>query len=298
MLVVDFKEDFKQQVTNDLKSFGADYDKNLDLDSNFFILLKTKRRIPYPQPRKIYYAKTFLVPKKHENGFAMLVNEILQGNDLRPRLSRKLIGKKIDKHGVDGALDDLGVIHFHLGENPLKGTKEIAFACVTDEAVYFIDVLEHGNDVWFDTRLVQIIHDNWSSLIAHRKLNIENDTNIPTAEERKVLRRKGITVPITVSDGTQYWSAGIGFMFYHHIKRGSYITLLDSLMPRVMKEHLSEYDTLVRQEERRIRIFLRLTQNEPLILKMSFDFHNSNFRIFEPIKNITVIEGGFTKIMR
>ena len=169
---------------------------------------------------------------------------------------------------------------------------------ITKEAVYFIDVLDHGpghGDVWFNTHFVQIIHDNWSELIAHRRFNIDSDDkHIPTEEQRKILRKKGRTVPITVSDGTQYVSAGIGFVYNSRTKpkpskhrNGGYVTMIDFIMNRTMKDHLEHYDLLVRQEEGYIRTLLGLTKDEPFILKMSF--HENNFKIFEPTKNITII---------
>jgi hypothetical protein len=96
MMLVDFKEDFKNQIEFELKTFGSCYDESLDVATNFFILLNKKRRIPDVQPREIYYAKTFSIPEERQKGFNILVEKILRGDDLRPYLSGKL-NKKIGK---------------------------------------------------------------------------------------------------------------------------------------------------------------------------------------------------------
>ena len=284
MFTIDFKEDWRAYVETELKALGFSYDKNIDISLNYLGLLKAQRRIPCPQPRKMYYAKTFSVPECHAKGFATLVEKISKGNNLRPYLSRGID----DITSIDGALDDFGTIHFHLGEAILpsgyvKRTKELAFAWITKEALYFIAVHEHGKgygDVWFNTHFVQNIHDNWPELIARYRLDIKESELTPN--ERKNLRSNGYNTSISVSDGTVYHSPGGGFTSGGH-------TIPDYVKNSLVIRHLEYYEALVRQEEIHIQAFFGLTKDKPLTLRMSFD--GSTFWIFEPTKQVILISG-------
>jgi hypothetical protein len=278
MFKFDFKEDWKAYVEVELKALGFSYDEDTSTSKNFLKLLNAQRRIPNPQPRKIFFAKTFNCPKHLERDFNVLLEKITNGDKIRPYLS-----KNIKKNGyIDYALDDFGVLHFHF--KPAR-TGELAFAWITQGEVFFVDVQNHGKaypNVWFNTNFVQIIHDNWPELIARYKLPFESDKIDSNA--RKNFRKNGVNSHITVSDGSSYMSPGGGFV------SGGY-TIVDGAKNMFIVRHLENYETLIKQEETQFRGFLKLNNDGYLTLKMGFHIHTGAFWVFEPNSETCFIKG-------
>lgn len=280
MFKFDFKEDWKIYVGAELKALGFSYEKNTSANKNFLRLLNAQRRIPNPQSRKIYFAKTFNCPDKFANDFNILCKIISNGEDFLPYLS-----KKIKENGyIDSALDDFGVIHFHFRPYP-KRTGELAFAWVNQNEVYFVDVQMHGKtcpDVWFNTSFVQIIHDNWPGLIARYKLPFKCGKTDSTV--RKNFRKNGVNNHISVSDGSTYTSPGGGFV------SGGY-TIEDFAKNALVVRHLEKYETLIKQEETQFRIYLKLNKDDFLSLKMGFHILKGIFWVFDPVTEICFFKG-------
>ena len=212
-LKYDFRNDWKEHVKNELLSLGFSYDSNKDVTDNSINLFNLRRRLPKETPRKVVFSKEFICPSENKKGFDLLVRKIEKGQCLIPSLSKTI--SKADYN--DATLDDWGIHHFHLGEHEVSGvierTKNIVFVLVLDDCALFLQVLAHGkghSNVWVNTTLIDIIHNNWPNAISHMKTQVSGSEL--TFSERSTLRKRNVNVDITVTDGTVYFSPGGGLM--------------------------------------------------------------------------------------
>jgi hypothetical protein len=160
-----------------------------------------KRRIE-PMKRTVKLADTFVCPKDLKSGWEKLKIEIKNGQDINPRLSKKID----DPFYKDPMLLDWGVHHFHLIENPRSN--RILFALVTKDCFYAIGIYTHKD--WAKNDVVENIHRNWPDAIAKYKIEGVDLTNNVPEEGRLVLRSKNANVFTKVSDGTVYAPLGGG----------------------------------------------------------------------------------------
>ena len=114
-----------------------------------------RRRIR-ARPRKIVPNPSLKCPSEVASGWFKLQQEIKRGDDLTPRLSRKI--EEADCN--DGMLNDWGIHHFHLGtafdpKHPrlVQGTGLVLFAIVDPYEIYPIDFGPHGS--WGDRGLLE-----------------------------------------------------------------------------------------------------------------------------------------------
>lgn len=113
------------------------------------------RRIP-AQPRKLVPNPSLVCPAEVAKGWTMLQQEVRNGTDLTPRLSRKIENADYN----DGMLNDWGFHHFHLGtifdpKHPrlIQGTSFVLFAIVETYEFYPIDFVQHG--AWGDKAILE-----------------------------------------------------------------------------------------------------------------------------------------------
>lgn len=220
----DLMEDWKEIVLKHLEEVGYSQQdvkevvqklsskNNYDdvMASSIVFYNQLKRRIP-PKPREVHKSREFACPRDLETGLAILEEKIRNGDELNPHLSRNI--KRV--YHNDALLNDWGISHFHLGEtletggSMMKRTGPLLFAKVTENAVYLIKVLQHGD--WAMPELIQSIHDNWPGLLKNAKINEKVELeDPPTNDEVKELRNKHLNSTIVVSDGTAYNQPGGG----------------------------------------------------------------------------------------
>jgi len=220
----DFMEDWKEIVLKHLKDVGYSQQdvkevvqelsskNNYDdvMASSIVFYNQLKRRIPQ-KPREVHKSQGFNCPQGLETGLATLEGKIRNGDDLNPHLSRNI--KRV--YHNDALLNDWGISHFHLGEtlgtgdSMMKRTGPLLFAKVTENAVYLIEVLQHGD--WAMQELIQSIHDNWPGLLKDAKIEEKGELAYqPTNNEVKELRNEHLNPTIMVRDGTAYNQPGGG----------------------------------------------------------------------------------------
>lgn len=110
-----------------------------------------------------------------------------------------------------------------------------------------MQVLPHGKDhrdVWVNTSLIEIIHNNWPDTIVHMKSGLSCSTL--TLAERLTLRKKNVNANIAVSDGAVYFSPGGGRM-----SNGASITDFMELQ-RIYRD-LDSLEAFFAQEEEQIK---------------------------------------------
>lgn len=280
----DFRNDWKKHVKNELLSLGFSYNSNQDVTDNSINLFNLRRRLPKKTPRKVVFSKEFVCPNENKKGLDSLVRKIEKGKCLIPSLS-KTISKA---HYNDATLDDWGIHHFHLGEHEIAGvierTKNVAFVLVLDDCALFLQVLAHGkghSNVWVNTTLIEIIHNNWPNAITHMKTQVSGSEL--TSSERSILRKKNVNVDIKVADGTVYFSPGGGRM-----SNGA--SMNDFMNLQIVYRDLDYLEAVVAQEAAQIKSKISSPTGQ-LSLRVDFSNMQKLFVVEENSKTLLNLDG-------
>ncbi|HFQ6944915.1 hypothetical protein AAHY02_16860 [Klebsiella variicola subsp. variicola] len=191
-------------------------------ESNYLeLLLNMSIRIIPPKKRNVHLHSTLKIPSNNTKGFFALIHKMQAGININSYQSHHL--ERIDFN--DGFLNDFGLHHFHLGENPqgtgkhkryITRTKNIAFAKVDENDIYILGIFghKHGekNLVFLDENLLQLIYDEWPHLLDKYIIKNATASKKYSPEERYNLRTKNLNAFITLNDGTTIISPGGGYM--------------------------------------------------------------------------------------
>lgn len=168
------------------------------------------RRVP-TQKRSFHQSKQLRIPTEVQEGYDLLKQKVVNGDDLTPHLS----GLLDDLDFNDPLLNAWNIHHFHLGTKPhptkphlVERTGPILLAMVHDDFFYAISILPHGkggnHDVFYNQDLIEILHDSFPQMMANFKISGKAATPKPTISEVKQLRDAGITSFAQTNDGTLY----------------------------------------------------------------------------------------------
>ena len=91
----------------------------------------------------------------------------------------------------------------------LKGPHTFCFCRITDTDLFVVQALPHDHDVWVDTSLLQILHDNWPEEIADGKLHGAPGEAMPSSE-RLSLRNQNANFATTMRDERFTWHLAEG----------------------------------------------------------------------------------------
>ncbi len=188
------------------EALRREYDESL-----IHTYLDFQYRIPDSRPRKIKRTAAFQCPKHLERGLATLETMIKEGRSLFPYLSRQIFNASEQ----DGMLFDWGILHFHLGTDPdakykgmIKGTREILYAIVAEDDVYFLLIAKHG--LWANKALLQLVKKEFPHIIEPYKLHgVLPGQHTYSERDHLALRAAGAS-PATEIDGELYFSPGGG----------------------------------------------------------------------------------------
>ena len=169
------------------------------------------RLIP-AQPRKLISNPSLVCPTDVSQGWAMLQQEVKDGIDLTPRLSRTIENGDCN----DGMLYDWGIHHFHLGttadpKHPrlIQGTKFILIALVNASEFCPIDFVLH--DQWGDKAILEkaisAFPDQFERFVVK---GVTDSTSICTSKEVIEKLRKHGTNYIHKIGNKQYFPPGMG----------------------------------------------------------------------------------------
>lgn len=170
-----------------------------------------RRRMP-ACPRRIVHNPSLICPPEVLQGWTMLQQEIKRGDDLTPRLSRKIL----DVDYNDGMLNDWGFHHFHLGtsfdpKHPrlVQGTRIVLVAIVDPSEIYPIDFVAHGN--WGDRALLKKAISTYPERCERFRIKgLRDDVATPSIDEDVVkMRRCGVN-SLSRFDDKLYSPLGIG----------------------------------------------------------------------------------------
>lgn len=209
----DFYSDLRQFFIDQLTAGGYSIPSGVKHDEagiTFFNVLK--RRIE-PKSRLVYRSDELLgetLAPRHITALSKIEADSIAGNDLNPRLSKKLLNANYS----DPLLNDWDLHHLHLGlvlqgDGFIERDGPLLFAKVTSTAMYFVAIRDHGR--WSDSELMEIVHRNWPQTFAPFRLKGIKLTGPPlTEKEREDGRKAGLLMFTQMADGTLYAPFGGG----------------------------------------------------------------------------------------
>lgn len=118
----------------------------------------------------------------------------------------------------DLLLNDWNIHHLHLDirahqNHPsfFRRTDDILFVIFQPNAVYFIDILPHENDVWGSKNLIDVILNNWpNNCLVHELFGVMRPEENFSSADRNYLRKAGIPTGIKMGEklyiGTEFLS--------------------------------------------------------------------------------------------
>lgn len=189
MITLDFKNDWKEFLVKEMAELGFKYEFSRSLHENTIIYLNAKRRIVSNKPRAIRESKELCIPSEHSEAYDDLKRLISEGGDLQPYLSRKT--KKVNANYNDLLLNEWGIHHLHFIPG---GTKDVLFVRFMDTDAFVIQALSHGadhSDVWVNTLLIEILHNNWPERIARYKIEKIKGEHLITTESLNIRKSHG-----------------------------------------------------------------------------------------------------------
>ncbi len=216
----DFVADLRDLLAAHLASRGYSADASATAETLLWNFLKIQHRLVEARPRKVVRSQTLVqgeagLPEKYRVALQRIERASLAGEDLNPYLSRQLVTDKAFR-AHDGMLNEYGVHHLHLGDGfddrgLIRGTKELLFAIVGEDEMYFIGVFDH--DAFGDEEPFRIALANWPSLFRASGFPAPRSPAEPlTPEQRKTLRKKGANALTVGDDGETYFPPGGGVM--------------------------------------------------------------------------------------
>src|SRR5579863_4487412 len=209
---MDFFHDLAKILEHDLTSAGYTLPQNLSDQSVAMGYLNALHRQIPRKPRRVLESSELVCPSSLAAGYAEVKRKASVGESLVPHQSRLLD----DIEYKDPLLNDWGVHHLHLGttlesHGYMARTGPLLFARVTDDALFAIQIYEHG--AWSKREIVEIIHRNWRESIDRYRLKgvIGLATQNITDQNIKNLRSAGVQALIQVGDSV-YAPMGGGIM--------------------------------------------------------------------------------------
>lgn len=220
----DFAKDVGDQMATRLALSGIPVDAAMDPWEVAVRYFDFKRRHIRARPRNVVRSREFdehALSIDHQAGVRAIVEDAIAGRTLLPYFSRSWLN--LELHDI--LFNDWQVCHMHLGgrtieaEGLVKRTGPVLFVFPTPGTLYLIDVIEHGSahpTTFAKGRIIQILHDNWPTLIEHGKIAEASDLSPNNDEARRLLSRKRngphAIMGAEVEDGTIYLLIGDGYM--------------------------------------------------------------------------------------
>lgn len=164
-MILNLQKDYKKIMLERIKNSNLILPQNFSEDRLIIHYFSYLRKKSFGGPHKIYRSSNFSCPPECKKGFTKLEEIIRYGGDITPYFNRTAS----DLSKYDDLFSDWGILHFHLGDEFIKGEHlvnrgdPVLFAYLHDDNVYFIDIYKHGH--WTDFNVIQTMYDNWSEIL-------------------------------------------------------------------------------------------------------------------------------------
>ncbi|OAA84682.1 hypothetical protein [Clostridium ljungdahlii] len=215
---MNFEKDLREQIIESFKKGKIRFHEQDSTDKllinylnalNRTITIKKRNVFISDNIKKIiYYNK---LDKKYINALLKFKNNFENGIDMNGHLSANIYyadlfsnkDNKIYNKSRDYLLDDWGIYHIHLNEKDAGNEKQmhgktngnrskyLLFVKVTNNEVYFIDILYHNEkNVFSRMELVETLDRNWHFLLEN---NLQPKTFVPKLNDKEIndKRKKG-----------------------------------------------------------------------------------------------------------
>lgn len=254
-----FRADWADFLQKDMTAYGLAFSQSGTPEANTGRCLNAKRRIPRQAARRIHESKELRIPPQYANDYSALTKLIREGGDLRPYLSRDIDKKKSpDKN--DPLLNRCGIQHLHFRR---RGPGDLLFVKITDTDVFVIRTFPHDHpDVWADTSLLQILHDNWPETAEGRVAGVPGESL--ASSERLALQYRNRNFATAMSDGTVYLSPGGGVL-----ESGQCFD--DRVASDRIFGYLAYWQKVAEDNCANLRIALNIPSPEELLIKLTFE---------------------------
>jgi hypothetical protein len=272
---INFQQDWIEHISQQLTMNSYKIPINIDPKSLTQLFLNLKRRLVKAQKRKIMKSKEFFCPIELLTNLANFEVFVENGKELKPFLST--LTSKLSER--DLLINDWGIHHFHLGKQTnkngyVKRTGPLLFAYITDDTIYFIQIMSHGS--WYKSELVEIIHNNWPHLLSDFKYlgNAEYFLEF----QKKNLRDKHANAIVSMKDGTTYFPPGGGFV-------GSGLNTNDIILTDRLFAEFDFLEKNIRLNINEVCKVLKRNVSDEFQIKLKID-ENLNIMPYDVEKNI------------
>jgi hypothetical protein len=212
MITFDPEIGMRDYIKSEFKVYGHSYDMQKTWESNLIKLNALRRRIPKSIPRSIIELPKIEVPKKWRSGYDLLKNKLISGESIEKHLSNN----NRRRNYQDILLNYWGIHHLHLNpeikeDGRLGRSGEILFAKFYDNAVIFIDILDHTkvqSEFWSNKELIEKIHHYVPEAISDKKSNRLTGYDLKDSE-RAALHKNRMNYALKMNDGTVYMFSNI-----------------------------------------------------------------------------------------
>lgn len=171
---INFKNDFKQILKNNLDNNKVKYNNCEDLKKFMIMYYDEMKRIPIIDVNYNVYisdelkSKMSNLPQKTQECIEDISIRLKEGKSITTYLSKLAL----QAYTQDNQLQNWGIYHAHVAEvsknyeKPAKRSDLVLFFIIKGNNIYFIDVKNHPkNETWFDKSLIEIIYNNWRNLL-------------------------------------------------------------------------------------------------------------------------------------
>lgn len=216
MNTLDFENDLKQEIHLMYSDLGLKIPFRNKLNEMLLDYLTINKKLVRPKPRQVFINPDLEIkltnhPKRSE--VELIKKLFLVGKNVNFFQSKKLLQTKFHDH----LLYEWNIYHFHLSTQLekkskfVKQTNQLLFAHISDDKVIFLDIENHTEGIFADTKWLEILDNKFPEVLEPYKaediLDVFPNVN---SVERQTLWNKGYTLGMTKVNDKVYHSQGIG----------------------------------------------------------------------------------------
>ena len=302
---MNFEEDIRKQIIQLLKDDKIKFNEKESTRNLLISYLNFLNRLILPIPRKVHISDNIEniienneLDKKYIDALLKFKDHFEKGIDMNSTLSKNIFYSDISikerqnltyKKTRDYLLDDWGIHHLHLDKDKGNRSKYLLFIKVTNNEIYFIDILSHNEkNVFAKQELLETLYRNWNFLLEKYKYPGAIAAHFKfTDKEITEARKRGTIIFIQINNnvygpmGGGLASSGTNMM---HSVDANYILNESKNIENYIKNN---YEHIKKQIQKYIKSYtndlefkIKLVENGFLVTEI-----NTNFNIWYIIKN-------------